>query len=252
MSRKHKFSDEILDDAMRHDSIAAVEKITGKRWTEFDDADNLLALSQHARSVDAKRRILESRDDVHFGDTLTNFKRIISDIGFEHAKTWEFQHYREPCTEALEVWWLSKFGVLLQFDTYYSQTSINSGNFAYNWKMHEGTPWEVQCKCTSSSSPCGDGVIAGSHDCREAVRRNIGLLQANGEFLVPWKSSACAFLSLLHFSDYHGDAGLTAEKMCRSYELSLSRAKELPQEIQDATGLVAHFENRINKYQRSK
>jgi hypothetical protein len=242
----HKFSDDIADDVLANSSIENMEKITGKHWSEFTDEENRQMLALAFRESGAKQRVLESRDDNAFGCKLPDFERIIADIGFRQVLQVDFQDRHEPRMEALKVWWLDKDGLLLQYDTYYGQQSVSSGNFGYNWRMRPDVSWEERCGVTSSSSPLSDGIIAGSHDCREAMRRKIERLRQYGEFIVPWHGCGMPYLSLLHYADFDNDTPMR-DRLKAGALVSLSRAEILPAGVREATGLVEYFKKRTER-----
>lgn len=228
----HKFSREIVESALHNDAIHDVEQITGKRWTEFSREDQRLALSKHMKSVDAKRHVLNSMDDVTFGCKLPEFERVITDIGFTLYASGEFTYcgqYKDaiPTTEAWKIWADLSRGLLLFHDTFYNQEKINSGRFYYQWKPREGISWQDRCGCTSSGSIDKTGVWHGYHDCREAVRYSISKLEEHGEFIVPWNGNSPSTIWFSHC----GDPRVEGMDLSALYRAMDERFAQLPPEV---------------------
>lgn len=183
-------ADRNLDELLRFDSLDRAEKITGKSYKE-DEGTTLVGILLMQENTRAKESILKAQDDSTFSNELGRYKRIIAEEGFKNVLEVDFQGY--DCLEKFFVYWHDD-GILLTFDTYGGK-SVNGGKFKYNWKPNEGADFSV----LSSHGGYVDGVIAGDHDCREAIRYHIRRLREEGTFLNPWVKQP--FLWLLHYQD---------------------------------------------------
>ena len=153
------------------------------------------------------------------------YLKLVKKIGFKQALKVDFKGY-EDRDEVFYIYWDTKRGILLYFDTY--GENVNGGNFSYNWIPKDR---QVVYKYSSSGGfkKHNDGMVwVGHHDCRENIDVNIKNLEENGEFVVPWISRP--FLWLLHFKD--------TEKYGRSKEgykgVNEQRIAMLPEGIQTA------------------
>lgn len=184
-----RYSDEELNKALNYDGLAEAERITGKSYKE-DYITKFTGFDLHVRNVEAKRRMLESRKDSHYGTTLEEYTHIIQDLGFVLALVVPFQ--KEEKKETYQIWWQVE-GILLSFDTFCGD-KVNGGNYYYNWQPNIKEYTDIL-----SSGSWNNGIWIGSHDCREAIRFNIERLQQNGKFICPWIEHP--FLWLCHYMD---------------------------------------------------
>lgn len=193
-------NDDDLDRLMRFDPLDTAERITGR---EGDAAMGLGMLLAWAHG-DAKRWMLEQRDDTQLTNRVDRYLRICADLGFEHVlelpftgRSWSGE---EPPQEHLHIL-AHRDGMLLKFDTFGTR-DVNGASVYYNWRPRDlSVGWD----CTSSGSyheldrENNTGIWAGDHDAREALRRKIQRLRDNGEFLPRWRHRP--FLWLLHHMD---------------------------------------------------
>lgn len=260
------FTDEHLADALNHDPLAAAEKITGERW------GGGLVIEMHLRSVQAKRRLLEDADDTHFSSSFADYTRIIARIGFERVLHIPFIDERDSVVNSFQVWWDESRAILLHFDTYYGEKSVNGGRFHYNWLPQHGyeirhdyeTGQDIEqwgwiggrFTCTSSGHCFEFGVDSegrkmtgwsGYHDCREAVAFHIRKLEQNGEFIKPWRDfPSCMWLA--HYMDWKKveqsgilDRGNYVDKV------SLERWMMLPRDVRESCGFDEKLFQRSHK-----
>ena len=155
----------------------------------------------------------------------SEYLKLVRKIGFRQILKVDFKGYDDR-DETFYIFWDTKRGILLYFDTY--GDSVNSGDFSYNWIPKDR---QVAYKYTSSGGfeKYNDGMVwVGHHDCGENIDTNIKNLEENGEFVVPWISRP--FLWLLHYKD--------TEKYGRSEEgykgINERRIAMLPEGIQTA------------------
>lgn len=193
--------DQSLKNLLDRDPVAEAEWLYngGDRWSSAEGPDHnqnkALEFLQHAFKVNAeKEAALKVRDDTCFSNSLADYQRIISDIGFRKVLTVLFDS-TSGRQEQYFIYFRDNGGILLSFDTFGG--NVNGGKFYYNWRTKSGEPcWPIGI--LSSGSRRGD-AWAGDHDCREAVRHHIGCLEESGSFVTPWKHRP--FLWLLHHMD---------------------------------------------------
>lgn len=134
--------DKDLGNLLDIDPLAEAEKITGKSYKDedpdypvpgFNETSALgFALNfEHARN---KERVLQEMDDTCFRNTLEDYTRIITEEGFEKILEIPFigDGWGEPVNDTFFVYWHPD-GILLQFDTYNGNETINGSTFHYNW-----------------------------------------------------------------------------------------------------------------------
>lgn len=192
-----KFTDSELKDALAADGIASAERVTGESYKD-DAATMALGLEFHLRNVDTKRRILEDAGDTTFSMNVVSYLSIVSGAGFEVVLEMPFHSESNGYDDVFRIMFHGD-GILLCFDTYGGQKSVNSGNLYYNVRFRDGVD---RFGAISSGSFTASGVWCGDHDCREAVLFNISQLRDVGEFLNPWEKRP--FLWLMHYGDKDG------------------------------------------------
>jgi len=193
-----------LNELLNFDSIAEAERLAGTSYKE-SDAVTWLGLGLMQEKNKRLNAILSERKDSLFSNTLTYYEMVIAEEGF--VKVLELPIVGTEDT--FFIYWHPD-GILLKFDSYNGR-SVNGGNFYYNWKPNENADWSV----LSSHSGRVDGIIAGDHDCREAIRYHIQRLREEGTFLNPWVKRP--FLWLLHYMDTKTEGydykSITAERI---------------------------------------
>ncbi len=198
-----------LGKLLRFDPLAEAERLTG---TSIHDpapdgqmnaatALGFVVMQSHAA---AKEAALRARGDTLFSNELGRYLGIIEAAGFEQVLSVPFQHY--PDHGDRYFIYARRDGLLLAFDTFGGEKTVNGGKVYYSWRPSEAArenPWAY----TSSGGYRGD-VWQGDHDCREALIYNLDRLAANGEFVCPWVERP--FLWLLNYAepkvegyDYH-------------------------------------------------
>lgn len=194
----YKQNSDPLEEMLRFDSLAEAEKMTGQSYKE-DEATTWLGMAIGMSNADRKNAELRDRDDTLLSNDYDRYARIVGEMGFSKVLEVPFtSRYSEP--ERLEIWW-HEDGLLLSFDTYRTE-HVNGGKVYYNWRPNPDTE---RWRYTSSGHMRPDGVWVGDHDCREALRHNLGRLRSGGSFLVPWVERP--WLWLLH----HGETDLAPE-----------------------------------------
>lgn len=186
-----------LDSILRFDPLDAAERLTGKSSYETI-AVGLVLAQQHA---ELKREVLTQRGDTTFNDTLPRYLSVIETAGFEKVLEVPFlDDSRETHYENALLIYARRDGLLLSFDTYFGNKSVNSGYLYYHWKPYQMPSRDNRYYSSHTSSGGWHyGIWVGNADCREGLIYHIDRLAANGEFLPKWKEKP--FLWLLHYMD---------------------------------------------------
>ena len=78
--------------------------------------------------------MLAAMNDSGYRTTLVQYEEILQQEGFVEVLSIPFSE--DGNNECFCVFYQPKDGVLLAFDTYSNQTTINGGYFYYNWMPH--------------------------------------------------------------------------------------------------------------------
>lgn len=182
------------------DCLAEAERMTGKSYKENEAVVGLgMALNMDVSKQ--KEQILKSSFDTTFDSKLSYYLEVMSDLGFQEAYHREFQGSCEK-PDHHYVMFQPELGILLNFDTYFGD-SVNGGKYYYNLEANrdpEGKIISIPFQTTSSGC-MRDGIWAGDHDCREAVRFKINRLKLHGTFLKSWKKKP--YISLTNYMDWN-------------------------------------------------
>ena len=237
-NRNRKMRNE-LDNALKFDSLSEAEKITGKSY-KTDKATESLGMAMFFEHNKHKARLLDESDDTGFSNTVEDYLRIAKDIGFELLLTEPLPAY-EDRQDYIYILWHEGYSILLHFDSYFGNESVNSGKFHYNieFKDREIMDWSVK---SSGSYYAPDGsqnfeedgrlIWCGDHDCREALRHNINKLTAHGKFLMTWAHNP--IFALTGYSDLSKDADRSHEESMELYDsITQKRIEMLPKDVQE-------------------
>lgn len=196
-------NDKQLSELVAVDPLAVAEKVTGTSYKE-DESVTALGMLLALAHNNAKNKAYDETDDTKLTNEVSRYERILAEEGFTCIYEEPFngtgygaqQTARTP--EKLALWWHPADGLLLAFDTFGGKDHhVNSAKVYYNWKPNEGEKnyWPA----LSSHDGFRDGVYAGDHDAREALRFNLRRLRSLGSFINPWVRRQ--FLWLLHYMD---------------------------------------------------
>jgi hypothetical protein len=174
-----KYTEKQINEVLRHDPLAAAEKISGKSIHGMDANDHTLSFDLSMRHIEAKQRMLEASGDITYKTTLEEYIKIIEANDF-------FKILEEPFGdgETCYTYWNPE-GILLFFETY-GKVRINSGKAYYCIKFNEG----VNRAWLTSSGTFKDGIWCGDHGSSEALLHNLNQLRKNGEFQKIWPKDA--------------------------------------------------------------
>ena len=227
-----------LDNALKFDSLSEAEKITGKSY-KTDKATESLGMAMFFEHNKEKNRLLADADDTVFNSTVEDYLRIAKDAGFELL-------LKEPLPvienqDYIYILWHDEYSILLEFDSYWGNKSVNGGRFYYNIELadRENMHWSVT---SSGSSYALDGsqkfekggrlVWCGDHDCREGLRHHINQLAAHGTFLKTWVHNS--IFALTGYSDLPKDTDRSHDESMVLYDsITQKRVEKLPKEVQE-------------------
>lgn len=119
--------DETTERIMKKDAIADTEKMTGKHWSEFSEAENMLMLS-HAFSVgQMKNAHFANLGDTYFSMGWNEFKSLIEKRGFKLGLKYDFPYSMlEPRTEELIIYYHPVDGLVICATSYSNKASVKS------------------------------------------------------------------------------------------------------------------------------
>jgi len=211
----------ILRELLKYDALAEAEKISGKSYKE-DDGVSFLAMALMRENNETKGELLDLNDDTKLNNKLDKYLRITKEEGFEIVLKEDFVY--EGQSDALYVLWNDEDGILLKFDTYWSD-DVNGGSFYYNWIPNEldNSSWRGTITESGGFADKRGEVWAGHHDCREALRLHLHGLREKGTFVKPWVKNQ--FLWLLHYAD-------TKDKNYNYHAINAQRIAKLPENVQ--------------------
>lgn len=211
--------DEQIKEAMAFDPIAAIEKATGKSYKE-DERIALASIPLGIAAGERKKELLMLKDDSYFDITIPDFIRLLGRMGFskvleEDIPGGEGNKYR--------IFWRS--GVIVSFDSYWGDESVNGGSAYLVTRTNE----EGRRPTRSGNGwiDYDNRILHADHDVREGLRMFLEEVERNGEILSKWPSRP--FLWLLHYMD-------TKEPGYDYKKITQARIERLPQEVQDAIG----------------
>lgn len=226
-----------IQDMLNFDPLDTAEKLTGESY-KGNDAVSFLGMGMGIAHNKKKKDMLTNAKDTYHQMAIKDYIDVIEGIGFSLVLRVPFvSRWKEDDT--FFMFWRED-GILLEFDTFHGAT-VNGGKFYYNWKPHNHKEYY---HCISSGGFVKDsGEWAGYHDCREAVRHHISLLEKYGSFIKPWIKPP--FMHLTH----HGDNDKQGRGPDNWWEISRDRILMIPkisQVIMFPGGVEKHF----NQYNR--
>ena len=215
--------DKDLDTLLRFDSLQRAEEISGKSYKE-DENTAWMGMILMQANAKAKEAALTAQNDSVFSNELDRYLEIIATEGFYKIFEMEIPNTNDK----FFLYWHDD-GILLQFDSYGGKW-VDGGNFGYNWSPSEGE----RESCLSSHDGLRDGVLAGSHDCREAIRFHIRKLRENGKFVVPWRREP-PMVSLINRDEYKQLGKVPWDEWRKiSREIRKNRIAQLPEHVRNA------------------
>jgi hypothetical protein len=172
------------------------------------------------------------------GEIMSQLQNYIDEIEkFGFKKILEVPFVCENYNEKFFVFFLEKYGILLEFDTH-GGDRVNGGDFYYEWIPNDRNALIY----TSTGGYRGD-IWIGSHDCREHPVSSIIGLVTHGKFVTPWVSpNHFSSPKFVHHGDHHTDID---ESWSTGYEKYKSACKNqgrerfeaLPEYVKKAIGV---------------
>lgn len=203
-----------LEEALAFDGIAEAERRLGKTYHGNDEvvwAGMALAMEQNK----TKEALLFLNRDTCSSNTLAQNLAVMEDMGFR-------QLVCEDIPGTADKWRiLWRPGVLVFFDSYWGDKSINGGMAYFNYQG----PREALNGCSSgyAGESEGNNIWEGSVDIREGLRHRLDTMAESGALLPAWVK--CPFIWLLHYMD-------TKEDGYDYKAINAQRFAMLPHEVQ--------------------
>ena len=196
-------------DMLKFDALGEAEKATGHSYKE-DEPTMGLGFMLHIGHTATKQAMLESQDDTSMRTKIEDYIRIAKSIGFEMVlehdiiipKELKQEYDDEKKVNRHYIMWHPGYAILLTFDSYWGNKSINGSKFYYSWRPEKDlNTYDYTSSGSMVQGPLGedDRIWIGSHDGREALRFNISELAAHGEFVKQWPKYPS--LWLMHYGD---------------------------------------------------
>jgi hypothetical protein len=154
----------------------------------------VLFMVVHSQHMAVRNQILRLNDDTIYDDSVNNYVRVARSMGFRVVLQFPFVS-KDLTKEYLYVLFCDELGILLKFCTALDRSLVKSGTFYYNYKPRLGK-YIPGVMADGSFNKC---VWVGDHDCREALRLKIKLLNDSGEFVVPWVKTP--LINLTHYCE---------------------------------------------------
>lgn len=167
-----------LEKALRFDSLAEAEKITGKNSGD-DESTVLLGMALGWQHAEGKSALLKANNDTGtLGETFDDVLAIIRDLGF----TEYYRHQIKDTDDIFCVFW--RDGILLTAESYTwsnkSRCVLNSSNAYF---FYQGD-YETMPPCT-----CGmeeEGIWHVNIDGRDGLRFQLDKFESGGKILSQW------------------------------------------------------------------
>ena len=194
------------EEILRKDSLAETERMFGgKHWSEFNGAENMVALFNCITDNEIKAKHLEEIGDTYHSMSWDYFKNLITSKGFVNGYTYDFAYngFDESHQEEAVIYYHPSKGLVIWATSFNGKQSVNGGSLygeiKANTKDDEMTIW-----CKLSTGGCIDKenlIFETSHDVREGLFSKLSALEEAGTFLNKWTNRN----RFLWFVDYVED-----------------------------------------------
>lgn len=178
--------------------------------------------------------------------TPEQFIKGIEDFGFK--KVLEVPFHGDPKVkhdDKFYAFFHETYGIILTFDTY-GGTSINDGNFYYEWIPNDSKNSYLYTSTGGFNSSIGNPnlehkkIWCGSHDCRKNMISDILGLASAGKFVTPWVcTDHLSSPMFVHWGDHHThysepwDVGFEMyQRACKNQ--GVERFNSLPEHVKKA------------------
>lgn len=180
---------EEISKALAFDPIATAERLTG---LDSHTEDSVVFLGMFLAQEQGKKKaeLLRANRDTCMQNNLIQQIEAIEGMGFRLLCSGDV-----PGTDdKWRIYW--REGVLLFFDSYWGDKSMNGGNAYFNYC---GPRDAMKCSNGHVGEIDGQPVWAGNIDAREGLRHYLDALSEVGTLLPVWIERP--FLWLLHYQD---------------------------------------------------
>lgn len=131
---------EAVDKLLKFDGLSIAEKITNTDYKSNEDTV-WLGMALQMSNNEKLKTLLNANDDTFFSNTVSDYIRKITSIGFKEIYTEDFIYTpdygdKNPQQEKMYCFFQYELGILLSFDTFDGER-VNSGKFYYNWSPND-------------------------------------------------------------------------------------------------------------------
>jgi len=179
-----------LTKALQFDPVLEAEKRMGVSYKEDERVvwASMALMHEHAKE---KNALLFLNNDTSFDQTLEQFMGVLSKMRFDLVLEDPIPNTQDK----LRILW--GHGVLICFDSYWDDKSVNGGKAYFNYQG----PWNAMHRCSSGFAGKVDGqsVWLGDYDVREGLRNCLQSMEEKGTILETWVQRP--FLWLLDYNE---------------------------------------------------
>lgn len=216
-------SDKELDSLLNFDGLNAAEKMSGKSYKEDEGTAMLglfLGMTKNRQLAD---RLAKSRD-TFVGITARDFLVRLKEEGFEIARS-----YPVAERDTLYIHVKRDEGLVIIWETYRGEDSINSGNVLFNLQFRNPDEAHYITNVSGGLARLGPNdkrkIFVGDYDIREALFYKLNEMRSVGDFLPLWVEKP--WKKILSYADWK------MEKKEDRDALHEQRMSELPKWLKD-------------------
>jgi len=227
--------EDLLDSVLHFDSLDVAEKLTGKDYHDDQDT-SFLGFALHIKKNQLKNAMLKDNDDVAYGTEISDYLRIMKELGFVEVLRENFvgrawSDNEKPPNETFFIYWHPTKFILAKFETYTEKT-INSADWYFCFHPNSVDLWyKTEMRCSGfwfgakEDKPKEEWFWLGHWDSREAIRHQMKKFDNYGHF-EKWPEAQ--LLQLNSYVDWH---------QCKNHDYSVAdkesrrRFNLLPEEV---------------------
>jgi len=168
--------------------VGKAEKVMGKGWQEFNDAENLLMLGIAFDHNKRRAEHFESLDDTHYNSPLSTTIKILTDFSFSRVIE-DLGEWEKGVEDSYQLWVHDK-DMLVEFTTWSlwgSGPKINGGT------LYASLPIDTWGKVQLGSRSTEGDWNYHSWSIHEGLRNLITTVLQCHPQKFPWESKTCIF-----------------------------------------------------------
>lgn len=180
--------DQKTENILKHDTVKETEKRLGKRWTEFNPAEEVVCLSNAVNDNKEKSDHLKSIKDTYHSMSWNEFKTMVENYGFKIGLAYDVKSNHSDDIEEFILYYHVMKGLIMWVSSYFSKTKINSGTCYGEIKPFEGdenidTVWSW---ISSGGIINNTNIFKTDFDIREGMFFRLNKLESHGNFMPIW------------------------------------------------------------------